>query len=170
MKRMLNYEDLFRRYKKEGVIVDTSILLLWFVGSYDEGQIAKFKRTRTLFTVEDYVTLCGILRRFDKIITTPNILTEVSNLAGQMEEPMRTRQFEAFARGIMLLDEKCLPSTRIAATEEFKRFGLTDAAISCLASAKCLTITSDLRLYVHLQRLGLDAVNFNHIRALGWEQ
>jgi hypothetical protein len=163
------YKLLIGKYRNKGVIVDTSILLLWFVGLVDEKQIPHVKRLNT-YTIEDYCTLSNILSRFNhRIITTPNILTEVSNLAGRDKEPLRTKNFEGFAEGIKLLDEKFLPSTYIAPALEFKLFGLTDAAIACLAMTKYLILTDDLPFCAYLQRNGIDVLNFNHLRVRGWK-
>ena len=70
--------EIFDRYQQSGILIDTNILLLYFVGSYDIQQISRFKRTKK-FVVEDYKLLTRIWNSFKKIVTTPHILTEVSN-------------------------------------------------------------------------------------------
>lgn len=81
---------LLRRHRTTGVVLDTNILLLYFVGLLDPQAIPKFKRTDT-FVVEDYYTLLAVLQFVSKPITTPNILTEVSNLLGQLPEHLKSR-------------------------------------------------------------------------------
>ena len=34
--------EIFDRYQQSGILIDTNILLLYFVGSYDIQQISKF--------------------------------------------------------------------------------------------------------------------------------
>ena len=41
---------LMQRYRSRGILVDTNILLLHFVGSFDPSLIARFKRTER-FTI-----------------------------------------------------------------------------------------------------------------------
>ena len=48
----------------------------------------------------------------------------------------------------------------------FKRFGLGDASVAAVCERKVLVLTADLQLQVALQGSGLDALNFNHVRAL----
>jgi hypothetical protein len=43
MKEYIN--NLFNKYIKKGVVVDTIILLLWFVGSVNRFRISQFNRT-----------------------------------------------------------------------------------------------------------------------------
>ena len=44
---MTNYLDsLFARYRQKGILVDTNILLLLFVGSVNRKRISQFKRTQ----------------------------------------------------------------------------------------------------------------------------
>jgi len=77
---------LIHRYRSRGVLVDTNILLLHFVSDYDRELVPRFKRTAT-FAVDDYDLLIKLLTRFNSVVTTPNVLSEVSNLAGQLGEP-----------------------------------------------------------------------------------
>ncbi len=166
---MNNYViDLFQRYRKAGILLDTNILMMYFVGAFRREIIPIFKRTQT-FTIEDYYTLLNIISYFEKVVTTPNILTEVSNLLGQLAEHLKLGCFENFASGITGLDEHYLPSIDIAKTEEFKRFGITDAGILSLARDKYLVLTDDFRLSQYLQTKGVDVLNFNNIRVINWK-
>jgi hypothetical protein len=158
---------LLGRYAKRGVLVDANILLLYLIGSYDRSLIPRFKRTRQ-FTVEDYATLLLLLRPFEAVITTPNILTEVSNLSGQLVEPARSDHFRMFAERIRLMDEHYIDSREAAAQEGFVRFGVTDMGILLLSRNRYLVLTDDFRLSQFLQHNGVDVINFNHIRPLGW--
>jgi hypothetical protein len=58
--------------------------------------------------------------------------------------------------------------SRVLVTHDlFSRLGLTDAAIAA-SSTGILVLTADLELQLALQQRGADALNFNHIRPLGW--
>jgi len=160
---------LIQRHRKKGVLVDANLLLLFFVGLFDRTQIQRFKRTRQNYTPEDHDVLVRLLRFFDdKLLTTPNILTEVSNLSGQFGEPIRSNYFKAFSRGISLLQEHYVESSRSAEAEHFVLMGLTDTAILSLASAGHLVLTDDFPLAQRLQKAGADVINFNHVRTLAW--
>ena len=157
----------FQRYRQAGIMVDTNILLLFFIGAFDQNLIPRFKRTRQ-FSVEDYATLISILGLFDRIATTPHILTEVSNLSGQLGEPARSEYFKKFSSDITLLEEENVASRDVAQTQEFVKFGLTDTGIIHLTKGKYLVLTDDFRLSQYLQSAGVDVVNFNHIRTTYW--
>jgi len=122
-----------------------------------------FKRTK-MFTRDDYTILCRFLQHFRSIITVPNILTEVSNLAGQMAEPRRTRVFQIFSQAVQVIREQYIQSTIAAEDSAFLRLGLTDVVIARIAEGRVLVLTDDFKLSQHLKRSGLDVVNFNHIR------
>ena len=158
---------LVERYCSRGVLVDTNILLLYFVGSYRPDVIPRFKRT-CQFTVEDYCLLKDLLARFKSVLTAPNILTEVNSLSGQMPQPTKERYFGQFAKQIELLDEHYLASTAVSQAEEFPKLGLTDSVIMELARDKYLVLTDDWKLYRRRANAGIDVINFNHIRYLGW--
>ena len=164
---MSEIDRLIQRYKQAGILVDTTILLLYFIGAYDQDLIPKFKRTRQ-FTVEDHAILIRLLGLFDKIVTTPNILTEVSNLSGQLGEPKKSEYFKKFSSGISLLEEEYVASKDVADMQEFVRFGLTDTGIVHLTRGKYLVLTDDFRLSQYLQSAEVDVINFNHIRPAYW--
>lgn len=159
--------SLFERYRQKGILIDTNILLLWFVGTLNRSRISKFNRTEK-FLPEDYDSLIQILSYFSKIVTTPNILTEVNSLANQLGEPERSQCFSIFAQGVARLDECYIESRTAVSMEPFTKFGLTDCGILNLASNQYLVLTDDLKLASYLQKSGIDTINFNHVRVYGW--
>ncbi|NJO66187.1 MAG: hypothetical protein HC832_00945 [Leptolyngbyaceae cyanobacterium RM1_405_57] len=164
---MNEIESLFSRYRQRGVLVDTNILLLYFVGTTNRERISRFNRTQN-FVPEDYDLLLQILGYFQTVATTPNILTEVSSLANQLGEPERSKCFAVFAQSISAFEETYLESKGIVTDQQFTKFGLTDCGILSFAKDQYLVLTDDLRLANYLQRQGVDTVNFNNIRVWGW--
>jgi hypothetical protein len=162
-------EGLFERYRRRGLILDTNILLLYFIGTFNREEISKFKRTKEKFTDEDYDILLLVLEYFDKSVTTPNILTEVSNISGQLGEHLHLEYFNYFATGIQLLTEEYVLSRDVARMENFYKFGLTDLAIMSTAREKYLVLTEDFKLSQYLQSAGVDVLNFNHLRTYLWQ-
>ncbi len=160
-------EELLLAYKNKGVLVDSNLLLVYFVGSHDPSRIARYKRTAA-FSTDDFTLLDKLFRFFQKIVTSPNILTEVNSLSNQFPEDIRSSYYPEFAKQIMLLEEHYLSSATVSASSAFKRFGLTDSCIAELARGKYLVLSEDLKLVLHLQNEGIDAINFNHIRQLKW--
>ena len=160
--------SLFQKYKQKGILIDTNILLLWFVGTVNRERISKFNRTEN-FVPEDYDTLLKILSYFNKIVTTPNILTEVNSLANQLREPERSQFLPVFAEGVTRLNESYLQSTDVVRKDSFTKFGLTDCGIATLAKNKYLVLTDDFKLTNYLQKIEIDTINFNNIRVYGWK-
>ena len=107
--------------------------------------IGSFKRTRQ-FVEEDYELLASILRRFRHIVTTPNVLTEVNSLSGQMGDPKRGGLFQQFAEQIQTITERYVESARLAQHDSFVKLGLTDVGIFHLAAESLLVLTDDYRL------------------------
>ncbi|MEM1170998.1 MAG: PIN domain-containing protein [Cyanobacteria bacterium P01_H01_bin.35] len=160
---------LFGKYKRKGVIVDTNILLLLFVGSVNKERISQFNRTEK-FSPEDYDLLVEIILYFSKIVVTPNILTEVNNLINQLGEPERSQSVEFLAKAVTEWDEFYVESSTATQVEKFTEFGLTDSGIISLAKGKYLVLTNDFKLANYLEKIEIDTVNFNNIRMYGWKQ
>lgn len=156
--------SLFERYKQKGILIDTNILLLWFVGSVNRERIQKFNRTEK-FVPEDYDRLQQILGYFyPKVVTTPNILTEVNSLAGKLGEPERSQCFSIFGKYVANLNEFYIESKVAVNINNFTKFGLTDSGILAIAKNQYLVLTDDFRLANYLSNSGVDVVNFNHLR------
>ncbi len=66
------------KFRQKGILIDTNLLVLLLVGSYDENMVGS-KRT-TNYVVEDYRYLKIFLTKFENHFYTPNILTEITNL------------------------------------------------------------------------------------------
>jgi rRNA-processing protein FCF1 len=162
---MNHVKDLLSRYSNKGILIDSNLLLLYFVGKYKPSEIPKFKRTAA-FEINDFRLLLSILRRFNKIITTPNILTEVSNLSNQLPNNFKLTYYSEFANQVLLLDEKYITSSNICSLEHFRKFGITDSGIIEAAKNQYLVLTDDFKLTNFLENMKVDVINFNHIRLL----
>lgn len=158
-------ESLLSKYFLKGILVDTNILLLLFVGEANKDRITRFPRTEQ-FRLSDYDLLVDLLRRFKTIATTPNILTEVNSLINQLGEPDRSMCYEVFATRLPSLEETYLPSKEVASLEwHFLSYGLTDCSMAELAQNRYLVLTDDLKATSYLLSQGIDVVNFNNLRS-----
>ena len=165
---MAYVDDLVARYQNKGILIDANLLLLYFIGNHDPDRITKFKNTMA-FTVDEFWLLMQFLDSFDKLVTTPNVLTEVSNLSGQLSENLRLSFYSDFANRIPLLEEHYVPSVGASSLAHFNKFGLTDSGIIQLVKDKFLVLTDDLKLAGYLENRGIDVINFNHIRTFAWD-
>jgi hypothetical protein len=57
----MDFDSLILRYSQKGVLVDTNILLLYFVGKVNRERVARFKRTEQ-FLPEDFDILLRLLK------------------------------------------------------------------------------------------------------------
>jgi len=125
--------SMIQKYASRRIIIDTNILLLYFVGELNQERITRFKRTKQ-FTKVDYGLLSDFLDNFSRIITTPNILTEVNSLINQLGEPDRSGCYAVLAHKIQILQESYLQSQDVVSTDwMFLEYGLTDCGIARLA-------------------------------------
>ena len=161
-----NPEVLIEKYINKGVFVDTNLLLLWVVGTLDRKLITKFKRTEQ-FVNEDFDTINDLFCAFKNLVTIPNVLTEVSNLA-KLGKQGKVFFKEIFPKCITIMNEQYV-SSRSVCSSSFFRFGLTDACILSLVKGKYLLLTDDFKLSQFFTSIGGDAINFNHIRMYNWK-
>lgn len=163
---MVDPLDQVRKYARRGLLIDTNLLLLLFLGNYDRRQIDTNSRLHA-YAQQDFEFLSDLLRWFKPLVTTSNILTEVSNLSNAIPERSREAYFASFASRLMLLEEEHVASST-ALQSRWAKFGLTDAVIATLAKNRYLVLTDDFRLSQCLQSDGIDSLNFNHLRQANW--
>ena len=161
-------EILIDRFCSKGVLIDTNLLLLYVVGRYDDGVIRRGAFNRlAAYSIEDYSLLRGLMLLFDKYVTTPHVLAEVSNWIGKLPRGQEIECLGRFADILSGFTELTVESFEVAFHPRFAYLGLTDAAISKFAS-EYLVLTDDARFAVHLNEMGLDALNINHLRQEIW--
>ena len=145
--------ELIKKYKHKGLLIDTNIVLLYIIGSIDISMIRNFSRT-SMFTENDFDRVSKFIDYFTVKITTPHILTEVSNLLGNKEiHYLYLRTYLENSNEIFL------KSAEISINKSFLSFGLTDAAVIETGKDLYLIFTNDRPLYGYLNRNNIDAVN-----------
>ena len=141
--------------------MDSNLLVLLVVGSVDRGLISRHRRSRR-FGPDDYDRLLALLDPLDRVLVTPNTLTEASNLLSSSDDPRPM----ACLRALIEETEEIVVASRTATRNRmFARLGLTDAALLEAVSAETPLITVDFDLYGAALAKGEGvAVNFTHFQ------
>lgn len=143
------------------VLLDANLLVLLIVGLTSPDYISRHKRLRA-FTIEDFELLRELLNSAQRIIVTPNIVTETSNLASQISEPARGRVLTVLRALLAGVIEVYVPSQSAAAGGAYLRLGISDAATLAVTMDDLTILTTDLDLYLESMRAGRAAINFVH--------
>ena len=161
------FERLLKRYRSKGLLVDTNLLLLLTIGRCDPGLIKAFKRTEK-YDLKDFGLLVRLAGMFRKHVTTPHVLTEISNLATSLPDHIRPAYFASLVSQFEAYSEEPVPFATVGRMDMFVKFGVTDSAISHIARNKYLVLTDDFPLANFLQKQKQDVINFNHLRQMAW--
>jgi hypothetical protein len=146
------------------ILLDTNLLVLLIVGSTSERSISTHKRTRA-YVIASFRLLSAIVDSPSKLISTPHILAETSNLIRQCAEPLRSGLSTTFAASIAVLSENHVAARQVVSSRHFQRLGLTDATVLEFGSADVALLTDDLDLYHAAAKAGMVCENFSHLRA-----
>lgn len=111
--------------------------------------------------------MLNVIDPVDRVYVTPNTLTETSNLLAQHREPERSLFFDRLRLIIQESEEITVASTTASQRPEFRRLGLTDAALLEAVTADTPLLTVDLALYLaSLEKDPSAAVNLTHLQNL----
>lgn len=164
----LSDTEMLKAYAGKGVLLDANLLLLLVVGMCDRQHARKFKRL-SIFAEEDFELLVRVVSAFRHLYVTPNIITEVSNLAGALSGELKRQCFQALGESVRAAEELVVRSRDAADNDMFIGFGVTDAVIDICAGEPPLILTIDFPLAQTLAARGRPVVNFNHLRYTYWQ-
>lgn len=106
---------------------------------------------------------------FHKIITTPHILAELSNLGIDTRAGRPFPHTATLLRLVSATRELWVDKDELLRNPGLAWLGVTDTGILELARRKrYLVVTDDFTLWNTLQASRCDAVNLNHIRGARW--
>ncbi len=165
---MLREELLFTRFKGKSVLLDSNLLLVFLTGSLGPRVFERFKRISS-YSMDDYDLLVSFVACFSTLLTTPHILTEVSNLANSLPSWYKPEWYEKLAALIrcqnvaIQVHEKWIPAFELACFPEFSEFGITDSAVAKLC-CESLVVTEDYRLSGVLQSRNIPVINYCDLR------
>lgn len=156
-------DTLASKHSKRGLFIDSNLLLLFLVATFDRNLVDRVKRLNAYSTkdCELLLNFCGL---FHRVLTTPHILTEVSNLVQNRENKRQSAFLEHLISKVKIFVERYSLSSDVVDHLLFKSLGLADSALAIESDGGGLVLTDDLSLYAALQHRGRDAINFNHLR------
>jgi hypothetical protein len=114
-----------------------------------------------MFSESDFERVSKFIDYFDLKITTPHILTEVS-------DHINNRQYlqSGLKAYIENTKEIFIESLVLSKKDSFLKFGLADTSVSYTAKDTYLIFTDDKPLYGFLMNLKIDVVNLDQIRMI----
>lgn len=138
---------------REGIILDTVVLLLYFIGKYSVNAIKDFEPTHG-YSKEDFELLNKIIKPFKRIIITPKIVAEVSNLSLPHLQDKKLYQYVRLVVEFLLNKEGSeeyhvqFENWENKSIDRLSSFGFVDMDMYEIAKKRNVPIlTDDIRFY-----------------------
>ena len=172
---MFSLDDIrryIRKYQPDGLIVDTNILILFLVGSYDINQIEKLKvlnNSDKKYSIDDFKLLKELFEYFKKIIIIPQVIAELSNLSitgGGVNGNKLNDYLQIVIKFLKRAEERhqqtnCLWGMELSV---IGKYGFTDMTLFELSKqTKMQILTDEMPLYVYSQNK-IPIIKFGHIK------
>lgn len=145
------------------VLVDSNLLFILIVGHTSREHVGRARRTEQ-YSPEDFDLLQSELADYDKVLVTPHVLAETSNLLGYLSEPLLSRTRSTLGQMLARWNEHYAPCVELVSAPTYLRLGITDSALFTAASTTAALLTDDFPLYLAATTAGRDAINFTHLR------
>jgi hypothetical protein len=154
----MKMDPLLRSLEKfhgKRLLLDTNLLLSYFMGCFY--RVNQQVPRHGAFQEDEFLLLAQTIEHFKKagrVLTTPHLLTEVSNLSKGLKE--NRAAFLGFIRHMIRdlderFDQKRLGAAHLSERDCFLRFGLADAAVIDLTHDPLLILTNDKPMARYLQ-------------------
>lgn len=157
--------NLTKLHKDNGILLDTNILLLYIFALFQPSKIGSKRLSK--YVKADGEMIIKFVNRFNRVLTTPHILAETSNLARQISKDnhgaeLAKKIYPLFCNSQQ--DKLLHLDINVTSIESnlFEKLGLTDSCI--VTQENKLLLTDDLDLYVAAISNSRDAINFTHMR------
>jgi hypothetical protein len=150
-------------YVSSPVLIDSGPLLLLFTGIYNKDLIGRSRRIKDYQPIHFDILIQYLAGR--RIIVTPGVLAELTNLAKYIKDINFTKFIESNNEGLKKLGEHHISKELILETDEFSRLGYTDTSI--LLSAKKNNgevLTEDHELFLRCRKVGMKATHMVEIK------
>ena len=133
------------------------------MGTYERGLVERFKRTRG-YTRNDFDLLVQFLAG-RRVIATPGVLAEVSNMAMQLRREEFNRLVERNIDGLRRMGEIHVAKDIVIEAPEFRKVGATDTSLLLAARENDWEIlTSDHPLCSRCRNEGIEATHMMELQ------
>ena len=151
------------------LIVDTNLLLLYLVGSYNIEFIEYCRRIKK-YTKNDFIKVRNIILAYQKIYITPQILAEISNLSEDIKNPKREPYLGKLIEIVRKFNEEYVSLLKLIPNKKLvSQIGFTD--ISIMETAKkynCMLFTDDFPLAQIASLNQCTVINYTNIQGHEW--
>lgn len=149
---------------RDGVLLDTNVLLLLLIGATDEALIAS-SRLKGAYTGSDYLLLASLVSRARGYVVTPHVATETWDLGNNWLSGEHQQRFKQhFVRFVQRSRERWVRTQLLVAEKYFLRLGVADAGIVWFKRRRPVVVTDDSGLSRQLESHRYSVVNFTHLR------
>lgn len=158
----------FNLARNRPLVLDTNVAVLFYVGATDPQLIGKHQRTSD-FDHHDFRLLWEIVSEASKLVVSPYVAAEVSNLAldkRNIGQSARNRISEVMREHLETAAEAYVECAAAVKDENFDALGVTDSALLLILrdNPHLHLLTDDFTLSQIGQSRKLKVHNFSHIR------
>jgi len=157
---------MIERYRSKGLMLDSNLLLLHLIGSVNDSFVGSGRYNKLSgFNTQQVLILNQLIAEFGSVVTTAHILTEVSNLVGDLHDLGRRQIWGQFVSTLEVIGEQSISSYQVARRAEFQYLGLTDTVLAAM-SEEFLIISNDGRMVDLLRQRELNALKWVEVLGL----
>ncbi len=155
------------QHASRGLLIDTNLFLLYIVGIFDRKFISRFKGTN-MYSEADFELVQKLARQFHRIVTTPYVIAELSNLS-RVREPLRRKYFACLVEVLREAREVHIEKEALFRYDVLPFIGFTDASLLETARrGRYCVLTDDEPSIGPLLEYGCEVATLKSLRGTEW--
>jgi len=162
----LELDNFIYKYSNRGIIVDTEPLLVLIVGNFDPSELIHIGDEN--YNEKDSKILFSFLSKFNRLIITPYVIAELSNLANKrLTKAGNFKRFVLECQSVFKnYTESRIKKDKILNRKEAQWLGFPDVSILISSENENLPILiKEAPLLRECAKLGIKTIDFGSLRA-----
>jgi hypothetical protein len=159
-------DRLINKMQQKGVLLDTNLFILMIVGLVGSEHIATHKKLNA-YSELDFKLLAATLATCRKLVVTPHVLAETSNLVVHgMRGELETRAYltlQAVSQADNFMETHDSISA-IVLNAGFTQYGVSDIGLLEALKDEFVLLTDDFKLSGYAEGMGYDVLNYKVIQ------
>jgi predicted nucleic acid-binding protein len=153
------------KYSPRGILIDTNLLVVFLSVSFDPQCVGNGRAQA--YSKSDVELIVSVIERFGKMIVTPHVMAETSNLLRKDFKGKKRDELMRHIYGIFCIEsdgfQEHAVDRKTIKPYVFQRLGFTDSALA-VATGHFPIFTADLNLHIAVGSSGGDSINFWHLK------
>lgn len=145
------------------LLLDTNVFIIYLSGLVNLNRIGEYSRN-SFYNKNDYKHIASIIKKYDHILVSPNIKTEIDNILNHLRGDDKYNYTQLVREILNNSSEEYVKSVKGASNQLFRELGLSDCVILDMAKNVDLMVSADSQLCDYAKAQGINVLDYQEYK------